>query len=227
MVLLTSSCGKSNKQSKSEKSEVPPDKNLSFDNAANDSSEWKSLNWEKYQDSLRDLIIARKDNKILANSFLQEMYVRNAVTILGDSLSIVIPFDLHGPDCIAPDCYSTDISFKLKWGDTLQFPEKMKFMEYEHGCVQKETKLSGIFESMEQTPQHVIYHSENLRRTLVLFPSNKKVGTTAYYFVNVERNRINGNNVYDFVNLDKKRKYNLYPFTSWKLTTGEYENFIE
>lgn len=183
--------------------------------------------WKKHEDSLRNEILESKKNKILKESFLQEMYIRKVVSDLKDSLSVTIPFNLHGPDCIAPDCYSTDLSFSFKLGDSLVFPEKLPFQEHEHGCVDKEKRLAGSFQLIEQTDKHVIYHSIKHKRTLVLFSSNDSCGTSAYYFAAVPPNKINGKNVYDIVkDYNEEDKNSIYPFTSWVLTTSQYENFL-
>lgn len=183
--------------------------------------------WEKNQDSLRSKILNGKQNNALKESLLQEMYIRNVATISNDSVVVNIPFNLHGPDCVAPDCYSMDVRFVLKLGDRLIFPASLAFNEHQHGCVEKEYKLSGVFRLVEETARHVIYYSGKHKRTLVLFSSNKENGTTAFYFTNLNEKRINGQNVYNI-----RKEYNeededsIYPFTSWALTTNEYENFV-
>ena len=186
------------------------------------------LEWENYQDSLRTEILKSKSNKVLKESFFQEMYIRNVVRILNDSLFVTIPFNLHGPDCGAPDCYSTDVSFSIKLDDTLIFPETLQFQEHEYGCVDNESKLSGVFQLVEQTNRHVIYHSTKQKRTLVLFSIDKESGTIAYYFTGVGHNRINGKNVYNFMpEFNEEETNSIYPYTSWVLTTKEYENFLQ
>ena len=168
-----------------------------------------------------------KENEVLKKGFLQEIYIRNAVSISNDSLLFNIPFNLHGSDCGAPDCYSTDVSFTFKFSDTLIFPETLPFKEHEHGCIDKETHLTGNFKLVEQTDKHIIYHSRQYKRTLVLFSSKKYTETTAFYFTGVEQSKINGTNIYTIADIteDNFTEKN-YPFTSWILTTNEYENFI-
>ncbi len=185
------------------------------------------LQWEKHHDSLRNEILKRKENIMLRNSFLQEFYIRNVVSVLKDSLFMKIPFNLHGPDCGAPDCYSTDISFSFKLGDSLIFPKNIQFYEHEHGCIDKEKNLTGSFQLVEQTDRHVIYHSAKYKRTLVLFSSNAENGTSAFYFTQVGQHKINGKNVYNITeDYNEEDKQSIYPFTSWVLTTNEYGNFI-
>lgn len=107
------------------------------------------------------------------------------------------------------------------------FPEKIDFQEHEHGCVDKEIKLSGSFIKTEQTSRHVIYHSIKYKRTLVLFGSKEETGTSAFYFTEIGQNRISGKNVYTIIkDYNEEDKNALYPFLSWILTTAEYENFL-
>lgn len=232
-ILIFCSCGQQNEQTKTpqnatqlDSSNISPD--LVVDEKLNNKTTDKDIvDWEKYQDSLRNEILNRKKNKLLKESFLQEMYIRNVATISNDSVYVNIPFDLHGPDCGAPDCYSTDISFSFKLGDKLIFPKKISFTEYEHGCVDKEQKLQGIFQLIEETTNHVIYYSTKHKRTLVLFSSNKENETTAFYFTGLAENRVNGQNVYNITTeYNDEDKNSIYPFRSWVLTTNEYENFL-
>jgi hypothetical protein len=195
--------------------------------AENNEPELANLEWRKYEDSLRNEILKSKKNNILKESFLQELYIRNVITVLEDSLLIIIPFDIHSNDCGAPDCYKTDVSFSFKLGNTLRFPEKLQFQEHEHGCVDKETKISGIFQLIELNDKHVIYHSIKYNRTLVLFRNNKESGAYAYYCTGVEQNRITGRNVYKIINdFIEEDSTSIFPYTSWVLSTAEYENFL-
>jgi hypothetical protein len=199
-----------------------------YQKAENKTKKLTTIEWEAHEDSLRNEILKSKDNKVVKESFLQELYIRNVVVVSKDSLLFNIPFNLHGPDCGAPDCYSTDISFSFKFGDTLIFPKTLWFDEHEHGCVDKEKYLTGNFQLVEQTDKHIIYHSTKQKRTLILFSSNKTNGTTAYYFTEVGQNRVNGNNLYRITrDYNEEDKNSIYPFTSWILTTSEYENFLK
>ena len=234
IIIIYCSCGQENGQAKTTQDTISVNNINNLNtlkakrNVENKTSELTMLEWEKHEDSIRNQILQKKGNKILKESFLQEMYIRNVVSVSKDSLLITIPFNLHGPDCIAPDCYTTDISFSFKLGDTLIFPKNMQFQEHEYGCVDKEKQLSGNFQLIEQTNKYVIYHTTKHKRTLVLFSSNEGVGTTAYYFTQVEQNRISGNKLYSITkNYNEEDKNSIYPFTSWVLTTTEYENFLK
>jgi hypothetical protein len=232
-IITFCSCGQKSEQTKTTQDSLSVnninilDTQKTTKKVENKTMELTMLEWEKQEDSLRNVILGKKENKVLKESFLREMYIRNIVNVSRDSLFVTIPFNLHGPDCGAPDCYTTDISFSFKLDDTLIFPKNIQFREYEHGCVDKEIKLSGSFQLVEETEKHIIYYSTKHKRTLVLFSSNKENGTTAFYFTGVGLNRINGQNVYTIMNDYKEDKDSIYPFTSWVLTTSEYENFLK
>lgn len=233
IVIAFCSCKQKNEQTRTTQSNVSADSiskssiERSTEKTENKRTKLTTLEWENYEDSLRNQILKHKENETLKESFLQEMYIRNVAKISKDSLLVTIPFDLHGPDCGAPDCYSTDVSFNFKLGNILVFPKDLQFQEYKHGCVDKEEKLNGSFQLIEQTAKHVIYHSSKYRRTMVFFSSKNENGTTAYYFTEVGQNTINGKNVYSIVkDYNEENKNSIYPFTSWILTTNEYENFL-
>jgi hypothetical protein len=201
--------------------------NKQIEPVENEINELTMDDWRKEQDSMRNEILKRKPNKFLKESFLQEMYIRNVATVSNDSLFVTIPFDLHGADCIAPDGYSTDISFNFKLADTLIFPEILPFQEHEYGSVDKERKLSGKFQLEEQTDKHVIYHCAKYKRTLVLFRTSNESGTVAYFFTGVGQKRINGKNVYKIMgSYNEDDKNSLYPFTSTTLLNTGYEIFL-
>lgn len=140
--------------------------------------------WERHQNNLRGEILKKKDNIILKKSFLQEMYIRDIVSVSNGTVFVRIPFDLHSNDCGSPDCYRTEVSFHFKLGNSFKFPQKIPFQEHEDGCVEHETKISGTFELQELTDEYVIYHSVKDKKTLVLFRTNEKSGEYAYYVTN-------------------------------------------
>lgn len=180
------------------------------------------LKWEGKQDSLRNVLLQKLEHTSLKNSFLQEMYLRNVIQVSKDQLFVSIPFNLHGPDCGAPDCYSTIVSFGIKSKGPLVFPEKLNVEEQETGCIEKETKLTGIFQLIDQSDQFVMYHASKLKRTLVLFRTRNETGTLAYYFTEVNKNSINRKNVFNIMNdFNEEDPQAIYPFTSWILTTNE------
>lgn len=193
--------------------------------AQNNQSSGTQSEFVSYKDSLRNDILSHKDNTVLKGSFLEEFYIRNVVRVNGDSLYATISFDLHGPDCGAPDCFTTEVSFHFFLGDSLVFPDKLAFQEFESGCVENESKLNGLFQRTEQTDQYVIYHCSSYHRTMVLFSTLAETETSAYYFTQVNRKDINGKNVLTITEQYEASENSHYPFTSSVLSTCEYELF--
>jgi hypothetical protein len=222
-VFIASSCGQTTPKQTEAAAAVPQtaiEQNNTTDNTEDD--------WQKHQDSLRSEILKRKENKIVKESFLQEMYIRDIVRVSNDSVLVDIPFNLHGFDCGAPDCYSTDVSFGFKLGDSLKFPETLPFNEHESGCV-PETRLSGVFQLQEQTAEHVIYHSAKHKRTLVLFNA-KKIGEIggAYYFVGLKQNKVTGKDIDEIMEKDPDYLNEFYEiYTSTALNMLDYEYFLK
>jgi hypothetical protein len=229
-LLTLCSCGQKNEEQKSEpivENKITRDSVIGTESPKQTQAE-DYLAWGKHQDSLRTEILKTKTNAVLKNSFLQEFYIRNVADVNLDIVSLNLSFNLHNPDCGAPDCYSTDVSFGFKLGDSLVFPKNLQFLESVNGCVDKETNLKGEFALQEQTKDFVIYYCRKPKRTLVLFSYNSENGTSAWYFTGLERKKINGKNLNTILSsFDEDDKNALYPFMSRALTSNEYENFLE
>ena len=115
----------------------------STDVAANGSPGSTSTNWEAFQELLRTELVKSKSPNFLIGSLLEELYIRNLVTASYRELTFSIPLDLHGYDCSAPDCYSTDLSFRFPHDHQLSFPDEFSFNIHEHGCVDSTFRASG------------------------------------------------------------------------------------
>lgn len=179
------------------------------------------------QDSLRNVILKSKPNKILKESFLQELYIRNAVDVKNNEIVGYIVFNLHGPDCGAPDCFSNDVSFKMKLTNPFKFPKMLEITEQENGCVEKKHHYKDIFVLVEESKNFVLYHSSQLKKSLVLFRNYKDFGSTAFYFVNVSKNQITEKNLKTLIeNYNDDDSKSVYPFSSWSLDTPDYQTFL-
>lgn len=108
-LFIVCACGQKSDTSKTHRHEVSIDSsvlsnNLKQQTADSTYSEWTNhqtadsiySEWAKHQDSLRNVILRNKENKLLKESFLQEMYIRNVISVSNDSLFITIPFNKHG-----------------------------------------------------------------------------------------------------------------------------------
>lgn len=181
--------------------------------------------FQQSQDSMRTLLLDRLPNKAVKNSLLQELYLRKLAIIENDSVAVNIYFNLHGPDCGAPDCYSTDLSFKLKLSEELIFPKQLFFQEHEHGCVVKEHKFAGTFKLQEQTDSMVIYNSKKDRRTLIIFHPSFGQGDHAAYFAD-SKQHIGSKNIKKILS-NYADEGEDYPYMSRSLYTNEYEYFFD
>lgn len=181
------------------------------------------LSSDAARDSIRQILLNRKENSILKNSFLQELYIRNAFEVKQDSLFFVINFDLHAADCGAPDCYTTQIAFKIPFDQQVQFPKNLDFSEVEYGCIAGEKqKLEGNFVLVEQTAEAVLYKSIQPNRILLLNGEPHNKADRALYFVDTTTE----------ISLDKLRAYHDFeeqdfPYRSFILETQEYERFLQ
>lgn len=160
-------------------------------------------------------------NEILKKGFLHEIYRKGAVSVSNDSLHFLLSFDLHSPDCGAPDCYATDVSFAFQLGDSLVFPQEIPFKEHEYGCIEDSLFLTGKFNLLKATDGFVVYHSPEHTRTLALFRSKKEVGTLALYYTTLEQNEIEAG-IDQMINpTDGNYDEENYPFMSTRLTMDE------
>ncbi|WP_300675307.1 hypothetical protein [Soonwooa sp.] len=179
------------------------------------------------QDSLRNVILKSKTNKILKESFLQELYIRNAVDVKNNEIVGNIVFNLHGPDCGAPDCFSNDVSFKMKLTNPFKFPKTLEVSEQENGCVEKKNQYKDTFVLVEESKDFVLYHSAKLKKSLILFRNYKDFGSTAFYFTDVSKNQITEKNLKTLIeNYNEDTPKSVYPFSSWSLDTSDYQTFL-
>ena len=179
--------------------------------------------WQGLQDSIRNIILSRKENEVLKNSILQEAYIKDIVWVNHDTLFFSIQFDLHGFDCGAPDCYSTDLNFKFKFSDSLRFPNKLPFTIHEHGCVKKKFNSSAVFQLMESDKNFITYHSYSTKGTLVIFKSDAR-GEFIYYFAGVGPEAVKGKLVHKIIDAyDEENPKATVPYRSIIMSNSDYE----
>ncbi len=184
----------------------------------------QEVSFEKTQDSLRIILLKSKPNEILKASVLQELYIRRLVSQIDDSFKFLFPFNLHGMDCGAPDCFSTDISFEIPVTNPVQFPKEISFQLFEHGCVDQEIYTNGLFELVEESENHVNYYSKKHKSNLVIIHDEAQL----YYFPNTQPNEIKVDSLYKlFENYDEEDSNAIVPYQSTTMTTNEYQYFLE
>ena len=182
------------------------------------------LRFIQTQDSLRNVLIKSKPNKILNESLLQELYIRGLVIQEGQKFKFDLPFNLHGADCGAPDCFTTNISFEIPASSPLQFPKNIQFVKHEFGCgVEKESQEKGNFELVEKSGDYINYYSKDHHSNLVYLGEERQL----YYFPETKSKSIRiGALAHFFENYDEDKSSILFPYQSTSVTTNEYEHFI-
>ena len=185
---------------------------------------YKELTFEETQDSLRKQLLNSKTNKNLKSSILQELYIRGLVNQKDEKIEFELPFNLHGFDCGAPDCYSTDIEFNIPAKTPIEFPKKIDFTLKEHGCgIENDILENGTFELVEQSTEYVNYYSKNQKSNLIIIADKRKL----YYFADQKQNTIKVDLIDKmFEEYNEKNIEEIAPYQSITMTTYEYENFI-
>ncbi len=182
--------------------------------------------WEGYQDSLRTELLKSKPENFLKGSLLEELYIRNLVSISIDELTFELPFDLHAFDCGAPDCYSTDIKFKFPHKNELYFPNKLSFSIYEYGCVDTELQASGTMKLVERETNFVNYYTEEFQSNLLIFRKDERK-EYVYFFMNVQKDSIKGNIVNQLLSDYNEEDITAEaPYRITEMLTLEYEKFL-
>ena len=184
----------------------------------------KKSSFEEAQDSLKTILLNSKPNKNLKSSILQELYIKGLVNEIDDKIVFDLKFNLHGFDCGAPDCFSTDITFEIENNTPIQFPKSIDFQLIEYGCdIENEIKVNGIFELVEQSSEYVNYYAKELQSNLIIIGDKKKL----YYFPDARRNSIKVNLIASlFEEYDEENPLFTAPYQSTIMTNNDYGNFI-
>ncbi|QCE40355.1 hypothetical protein [Psychroserpens sp. NJDZ02] len=220
--LLIISCSSKEKKAKiNEPTKIIPEKKIKEINELIN----LKLTFEEIQDSLRKQLLKSKTNNNLKSSILQELYIRGLVNQEGNEIKFELPFNLHGFDCGAPDCYSTDIKFNILVKKPIEFPKKIDFNLKEHGCgIENDILDNGTFELVEQSSQYVNYYSKKQRSNLIIIADKRKL----YYFTEQKLNAIKVDLIDKmFEEYNEKDIEEITPYQSTTMTTNEYDNFIE
>ena len=183
--------------------------------------------WEEEQAVFREQLVAGLTNEVLKNSFLQEMYIRKVAKVSGDTVYIDIGFNLHGYDCGAPDCYTTDVSFNFPLGDSLIFPESLPFTEHEYGCLDDGYQISGVYKLVDSDYRYVKYVSAKNKRTLFLFSDKEDNWSIAHYYVGIDPARLHYHTLDTLNRYLEEEETDLQPYMSWTLSTNQYDRFID
>lgn len=192
-------------------------------NGENKKTVTKELTFEETQDSLRTMLLNSKPNENLKASILQELYIRGLVNQVDDKISFELPFNLHGLDCLAPDCYTTLISFGIPAREPVAFPETISFSLSEYGCVEEEISITGVFERVEESNEYVNYFSKELMSNMII-----KRGTELYYYPHQNPYSVSVETIDTmFENYAFEKDGVIVPYLSNVMLISEYQHFIE
>ena len=182
------------------------------------------LSFQETQDSLRGLLLKSKPNKNIKASLLQELYIKGLVNQVGDAIVVKVPFNLHSFDCGAPDCYSTDVTFKIPATNPIVFPKEINFNIKEYGCGIKQIMiLKTPFKLIAQSPNHVNYYSEKIKSNFVILGEKR----TVYYFEDVQPNEIKIDLIHKIIEgQDDDDPNAIIPYRSFIMESKSYSDFI-
>ncbi len=180
----------------------------------------KTNKWQIYQDSLRANLLSTKPNSIFKSSILEELYLWNYLKEEDGKVKFNLDFDLHAFDCMAPDCYNTNLVFSFSVGDSLIFPSALPYKIRESGCV-SEKLGKGIFILKESTENWVNYYSiEN--KICLIFQGRSQDSDHVYLFMDVEKGFANSKKLIDSkLNSELNNKA---PYRISRLCRGDYES---
>ena len=178
--------------------------------------------FEEVQDSLRQVLLDSKSNETLKAGLLQEFYLRALVDQKEDKVLFNLPFNIHGLDCGAPDCYSTDISFSIALSEPLEFPDKVDFKLIEQGCIDKEEAKNSVFILKEESQDYLNYFSEELKSNLII-----KRNGDLYYYPHLKSNSINTETIDAMFETNGFDDADIVPYQSTVMTSNDYQQFIK
>lgn len=178
--------------------------------------------FEEVQDSLRQVLLDSKSNENLKAGLLQEFYLRALVDQKEDKIFFNLPFNIHGLDCGAPDCYSTDISFSIALSEPLEFPDKVDFKLIEQGCMDKEEAKNSVFILKEESQDYLNYFSEELKSNLII-----KRNGDLYYYPHLKSNSINTETIDEMFETNGFDDADIVPYQSTVMTSNDYQQFIK
>lgn len=183
-----------------------------------------ALIFEEQQQILRKRLWHSKPNTTLKSSILEELYLRGLVKPVDKQIIFHLPFNLHGYDCGAPDCYSTNLAFEIPLTQPVQFPETISINQQTSGCgIEGTISKRAEFTRQEVSPQAVNYYSAKLKSHLLIIRENAQL----YYFPDSKRGDITLSNIDNVLStMDADDPKALIPYRSTMMETNDYANFL-
>lgn len=192
-------------------------------------SDTSYLKYVRTQDSIRSVLVQSIQPKWIQQTVLEELYIRNAIEIDQNAVHLTFNFNLHGLDCGAPDCFSTDITFTIPLeNNKLVFPLKVIYTENEDGCIEHAYTLQSTFDYQDIQANYVILHDNKRHKTLLFFRDYRTYNSTAYYFPYLHKESSTLAAMLKLTDVDDPTFNDVYfPYMSTALQVYDYSLFLD
>lgn len=107
------------------------------------------------------------------------------VQVQNQNISISLPFDLHGFDCGAPDCYTTLVTFNWSLSDSPNFPSKLPYVEKDSGCGEDGTPIKGTF-NLVISDSNTVHLQDKINQRNLIIKSSDQRKEFVYYFTEMD-----------------------------------------
>jgi len=119
---------------------------------------------------------------------------------------VSLNFDLHGPDCGAPDCYTTKVCFKLD--QSVKVGDSISAELTEYGCVDQTKQIRLYFIVESYSDSSIFFRDKSSQYLLVL--QNVRSINSALLFDSKRVEEVTPINFEKFLKLEDE----LYPYQS-------------
>lgn len=133
---------------------------------------------------------------------------KEGCTIQNDWFRFDLGFDLHGPDCGAPDCYTTHLSLSTKLDTHNQKINDLEGEIYESGCSENQAIRKVKFEVLFCSASILMLKDE--KNGLMLVIEKSKGRDSVMLFESPAIDQLTADNYKSFL----KTENELYPYTS-------------
>ncbi|MFA7326465.1 MAG: hypothetical protein WC121_07375 [Candidatus Kapaibacterium sp.] len=163
------------------------------------------------------------DKGILINSVLRVPFLSGMVKSSDNKFECNFSFDLHGFDCSAPDCYTTNLKFIIPILNPLNFPNEIDIEYSELGCgIDSIVSKVLNFKLIEENSNYLNYYSVLESSYLFIFKEDKHK-EYVYYFPNTMGEILKISEL-DSIIKNYNDNVNLVPNRISKIVTLDYED---
>ena len=113
-----------------------------------------------------------------------------------------------------------DANFRILSNEPVEFPNKIDFKLFEHGCVDEEETKNSVFKLKDKSQDYVNYFSEELKSNLII-----KGNGDLYYYPHLNSNSISIKTIDKMFENSEFDDAEIAPYQSTVMTSNEYEKF--